>query len=762
MRSRAGASALALLCCAAFASGCEGCGDPPLPRTVSPPSSSASAAPRALPPARVVHDLYGALPTCDFEHRGLLIDTGSEGMTGRLGWRVGIPPGITTVEHSGSTWAKSFEKRLDFTFTLEEPTPIFVAARVIGRASRAAAVSLDDQPIGTLNLAKEQIRVATTPTTTLPVDAGFHTITLRFTGRSRSDEDPLAEIDWVRVGVPDDDPSTYGPPTLRDVAAPAAALGGVPHRAITLRAPGAVRCPVRVPVGASLRAAVGMVGAGEGDAEVRVLRDGQEPVVMTTVRVTGGERAVWTDIDVPLTRFAGSLVTIELHAVHGARGGRILFGDPAIGVVAPPPPPVPTARAVVIVALDGVERSELPPWAPGPTPGLPTLSDLALTGTTFDRHRAPTGVVPGVIASLLTGEPPRAHSLTDLGARLPASRTTIHQVARDASVRTAMFTGVPTTFAAFGFKGSWERFVEHPPTSGAPATAPLDDAAAWIAGTLRGSSTERFLVMVHARGGHPPWHVTPKELAAIPPVDYAGMIDPRRAGQVLANVRQKASLTLSPADRDRVRALAALALSGQDRALGAIIAALRAGGLWDTTLFIVTGDVASGATEGLYGDSPDLQEPALTLPLYVHFPGSLFGGARVEAPTEIYDIARTTLASLGLTFPKESFGRDLAAVASGFGYSATEPQIATFGDRYSVRWDELVLSGRADAPPQLCDLGLDPTCAFNRRAIMPLATQALFRRFVQRDVAVRAPPDRREPVTVDADTAALLSVWGVD
>ena len=31
-----------------------------------------------------------------------------------------------------------------------------------------------------------------------------------------------------------------------------------------------------------------------------------------------------------------------------------------------------------------------------------------------------------------------------------------------------MFTGVPYTFHASGFASGWERFVEHPPSSGAP------------------------------------------------------------------------------------------------------------------------------------------------------------------------------------------------------------------------------------------------------------------------------------------------------
>ena len=62
---------------------------------------------------------------------------------------------------------------------------------------------------------------------------------------------------------------------------------------------------------------------------------------------------------------------------------------------------------------------------------------------------------------------------------------------------------------------------------------------------------------------------------------------------------------------------------------------------------LVTGDVASGAEE-LYADGLDLKEPALTLPLYAHFPGNLGAGRRIGEPTEMADLARTALAALGL------------------------------------------------------------------------------------------------------------------
>jgi hypothetical protein len=284
-----------------------------------------------------------------------------------------------------------------------------------------------------------------------------------------------------------------------------------------------------------------------------------------------------------------------------------------------------------------------------------------------------------------------------------------------------------------------------------------------------------MLAFIHARGGHPPWEVGPKELGALKPADYIGPIEPRRAAQVLARVRssRRRAEALTPDDRDRIRDLSALALGGQDRALGAMIVALKTAGLWDETLFLITGDVSSGRSDAaLYGDGLDVAEPLLTLPLYVHFPGDLHAGRRIAEPTEIVDIPRTALAALGLSFPmgrgaasaadtaRRPLGRDLAAVASGLEGIERDPQVAAVLDRYSTRWGGLVLSGRFGAAPFLCDLTLDPTCAFNRRDIMPLATLALFRRTVTFDLAVRTPAAQREPATIDPETAAQLNVWG--
>jgi arylsulfatase A-like enzyme len=503
-----------------------------------------------------------------------------------------------------------------------------------------------------------------------------------------------------------------------------------------------------------------MQGEGAGEAQIHVLRDGKDPEVAHSLPVEGGPGARWTNVDLSLEEFGTGPLAIELVASEAPKGGRILFGDPEVVISTPPPPSVPAARAVVVVVLDGVERRELPPWGGDALPNLPALSDLSATSTTFQHHRAPSTVISSVFASLLTANHPGVHGLTDASARLPASQTTMAAVARDASVRTAMFTGVPHTFRAFGFNAGWERFVEHAPTSGDPATAPLDGAATWITEIAKTSEKTRMLVVVHARGAHPPWDVPQHALATVPPKDYTGLIEPRRSAQILAKLRRRrAREVLNEADRLRIRSFAAIGMAGQDRALGALVTALKAANLWDGTLFIVTGSVASGISDqALFADGLDLKEPWLTLPLYVHFPGGLYAGRKVEAASEIFDIPKTALAALGLSFATKTSGRDLAQIASELAETG-EPQIATLGGKYSARWGDVVLTGRFSRAPDLCDLSLDATCAFNRREVMPISTAAIFQRVVA-SPAMNAAPEKREPATLDTDLMSYLNVWG--
>ncbi len=434
--------ALALLVAAPLA-----CKSKPAPLEVDARAPAEQIAATERRDATAAVDLVDGLARCEVDHGGVLIDLGSAAAHGVSGtWTLAPDPALAESERDGESWARVVARRFDVRFVLEEPAPVFVGMRARGGASRSVAVTVDGKPLGLLPLIRGQARVVGTRATGTPVAAGAHTLDLRFAAAPRAQSEPLAEIDWVRVGTWDEESRTYVPPTMRQIVTNAS-LGAVPHRSIAVRAPSSVRCSTFVSLGGRLKLAMGFEGQGEGDGDVRIARDGEPPVELRAEHVKGSDRAEWTPVDVALDAFAGRVVTIELRSKSSSAGGRVLFGDPTL-YVASQDAKAPAAKLAVVVMMSGLDPTKF-----ANRQAYPTIAELDRAATAFDVHRSPTTVSAGVVASLLTGVSPRAHGVEDAGARLPAALTTLGVAARDGSVQTAMFSGCPNGTPAMGCHG---------------------------------------------------------------------------------------------------------------------------------------------------------------------------------------------------------------------------------------------------------------------------------------------------------------------
>lgn len=727
-----------------------------------PPGANTAGAPRNPPP---FYDLVAHLSACSIYHRGLSIDLGNSAARSRRGFSIGPFDDVSYVDREGASFARVFTKRISYEFWLDEPEEsVFVGLRLhTGIASRLSTY-IDNKNAGSARLGPDETRVVTLPVRRHKLAPGRHTLLLRFWGARRlpqgSKREPYAEIDWLRVGLEDDLSATYAAPTLKDIVADEV-LDGRPKRSIVLRAPSTVRCPMRVAPDAKLRVSLGFWGSGKGQAEVRVVADGQPPVTLKQRKVTGGSGATWTPLDLDLGRFAGKLVALELRALDATRGGRIVFGEPAIVHAGPAPGRTPHTDTVVLVIASGLDRNGIPPW--GPIGELSALGELTRQGVAFDHYRAPTTVPAGVVASMLSGLPPRAHSLEDHAARLPASVRTINSIVKEASGRTAMFTGVPTTFPAFGFDRGWDRFKSFSPVKDLPASAPITEAADWLDHELSEEPALR-LVVIHTRGMHPPWDLTRDEMTKLPPPEYGGVLDARRAGIILAKIRARRSRRrrrLTDDDWSRLRAAEKAAMLKQNAALMKLVAVLKNKGAWDRTLFMFVGNVGAGAPPRIpFQPAGSLTEGRLLLPLIVKFPGNARAGKRTQVPATAVDIARTVLDALGLDLPEHVSGIDLYAGASGVLPVVGRPLIATLGEHYSTRFGSWRLQGRLGRTPSLCRLDIDPACVNDVLDAEPIAARSAWQWTFDAETAATVVRTPREPARINVDTASALTVWG--
>jgi hypothetical protein len=760
-----GLSPAAIAVALAFAAVTPGCtcsraSEAPAPGPVAATTSSPDAS--TGPTHAVVLDVVRDLDTCALGHRGVLLDFGDPSMKDDL------HPGSVArgddelVEHEGATWLRARARAVTATFfwppgTGDTPDgAVYVEARVRGVTARGLAVSIDGKPAGGGALGKGETRVIvlrpSAPTTLPP---GGHELALHFIGGPRSGDEPLAEVDWVHVGTGDTgDP--YAAPTRSDVLLDAT-VGGRSQRSLSLRAPGFVRCSGWIPADATLEASLATVGGGDADVEARLLRDRRAPVVLGTAHVAGGGLA-WAPWTVPVTGLEGDggLASLQLVIKRATKGTRVLLGEPRLVVTSPGATPAPPAvRGVVLVVLGSTSARSLAPWG-GPHPAT-ELAALASGGTTFTANRAVSSMASADLASMLTGLPPRLHGMDDPDARLPKGPTTIEDACRQGGVSTALFTANPTTGAAFGFDRGWDTFVAHDPLEDTPATRVFDEAATWI----DAHKSDRFLVVVHARGGHPPWDATPDELKAMPPEAYLGMVEPRRAAEALTKAHKHPG-RFKDDDRARAWALYDHAVDAHDAALGRLLAALSAAGRDGDTAVIVTGDVAATEAPPVpFVDVEPLDEPLLATPLVIRWPhAGPLAGRRVEAPSTPTDLARTALDALGLAPPEAFQGIDLATTARGALVPPARPLIATHASRFSVRWGPFILLGMHERETRLCDLSLDPTCVADVRATTPLAFEPLHR-WALTNLPTKAPPlYPREPASLDPHTLSALVRWG--
>lgn len=745
----------------AIASGCsyKQAPEPPL----TPGLSIASAAvENVAPPARpAVLDIARDIDGCALGHRGVLLDFGDPSMRGRLRPGSVARADDEIVEHGGATWLRVRVRVLSASFywpAVANDYPdanAFAEARLRGVGARAVVVAIDGKPVGNWSLTKGEAQTvvvrATTPLTLAP---GGHELNLRFVGGGHVG-DALAEIDWVHVGTGDPTP-TYAAPTRADVLLDATA-GNRSMPAISLRASSFVRCSGWIPANATLETSLATAGGGDGEVEARLLRDRRPPVVLGTAHIAGGS-AGWAPWSVPITGLEGdgALASIELVVRRAAAMSRVLLGAPQIVAASAivPGDPAP-ARSVVLVVLGSTSAKSLAPWG-GPH-AVPELARLALAGTTFTANRASSSLATAVVASMLTGLPPTVLGIQDAGARLPQGPTTVAEACRQAGIATAMFTANPTTGAAFGFERGWETFVMHDPLEEVAATGVFDDAGAWI----EAHKQARFLLVVHARGGHPPWDPTSDELKAMPPAGYFGILEPHRAAEALTKAHGRQG-HFKEEDRIRAWALYDRAIDAHDEALGRLLSAVRAAGREGDTAIVVTGDVGANENPPVpFVDADTLDEPLLATPLVVRWPrADALAGRRADAPTSPEDLAPTLLDALGLTPPPAFEGVNLARVAQGVLVPPQRPLVATHAGRFAVRWGPFVLVGIRQHETRMCDLSLDPTCVADVRATSPLALESLHRWTMDALAPTSPAPFPREAAVIDPHTAAVLVRWG--
>jgi arylsulfatase A-like enzyme len=700
------------------------------------PTSTDAGVTAPVEPAKgvaVVIDANAAVGACTLGHLGALVDLGdpSAETTGAE---------VELVEREGASWAKITGGRILIRFT--GPTdaskdPAIVDVRVRGNTAKRMTMTLNGKLVGDVPLSRGDVKTMTAhgTGTLLP---GANELVLRFNGLPRQSTDPSAEIDWIHVGTAEEG-TAYVPPTHLE-AFGTSTLAGVPRRGYSVRGPGFLRCTGVLPDKGTFEANAGMLGEGEADVEARLLRDRQPPLVLGRAHVRGGE--AWKPMSFPIDLPARVIGAIELAVASATPGARVLLAEARVTTPDPPAAAPPEkAKSAILVVLGSLSPRAIAPYG-GPI-AMPELSKIADAGALFESHRAASTWPASSLASMLTGLSPRAHGLGER-TMLDGAIITVADAAKQAGIATALFTANPTTGADYGFSRPFATFLAAPPGSG-PMTGVFDEAARF----LREHADQRTLVVVHARGAHPPWEASAEEVKKLPPDSYTGPLDPQHSAELVARAhRSPPGYRLTEADKTRAIALQELAFSIHDTALGRLMTAVRELGHDPDTLVVVTSDVGL-ADHAFLSDADPLDEALLSIPLVLRGPGAT-AKSRIATPTTSADLARTLLVGLGLEPPTTFGGADVRALPL-----QPRPVVASLDAKWSLRWLGFSLKGDG-RNTMLCDLLADPACATDAQPASPLTAEVMRRTEATAIGALK----KSDPAYPSAATITALHSWG--
>lgn len=683
-------------------------------------------APKAKRQSRV--NLLERLSLCEVRHRGLFVDLTSE-LSDIFRSPGNIASGeLRRVKQGSEDVAFVLTKALRFEIWLER------SVKNVGFSLRAAqgtasdvSLWLNGKRLGGGKLGTTGGEVTYLGASSEELATGRHVVELRFSGRGKAGSEAKAVVEWLRLHFPEDRDSRYAAPTKSNLVSDVA-LGGKPRTALALRAPGSVRCPVAPNRGARVRVDVGYWGEGGGVARIDARTAAGDVVTLAERRVTGGDAAVWEPLDMSLDAFSAQLVALEFSAEESGVGGRVLFGEPRIELETEAVP-TGTADYVVVVALGGLERGLVPPW--GAREGMPTLFALSQESIVFRGYHASAASVNGAMASLLTAKSPLEHGVLDSSQVLPENVLTLGSATRKRLGAAAFFSNVPYTFEAFGFGKGWDWVETFSPVEDRPGTEPLIHAGDWLKKRLGTELSGPQLVFVHLSAAHPPWDVTQDEAKVLPPEDYAGVVEPRRAALALRSVRQRERATqrvLGPNDWIRVEALQRLALRKVDVALGNLIAAMKQANVWDKTMFVLVGDVGMGERNAVpFSPQGAFDEARLAVPLMVKFADKVNARGDNQQMLDSAGLGLVIAESMGLGAEFQSDTAARRGISTVRGGATVVPLVARGGDRFAAYMGRYRLLGSRGEVSSLCDLETDPTCGFDVAAEQPFIVQWLLR-----------------------------------
>jgi arylsulfatase A-like enzyme len=400
----------------------------------------------------------------------------------------------------------------------------------------------------------------------------------------------------------------------------------------------------------------------------------------------------------------------------------------------------------------------------------PAIDALARDAVVFEQAVAQSTFTKSSIASLFTGLNPYRHGVywgsqretpTRVTSDVLAPRlTTLAEALRDRGYLTAAWV---QNSHLRGFMGFAQGFAAYFDQQG-PAERIGDRVERFLGFAGR---RESFFVYAHFIDLHDPYR---------PPAPYDAMfgepgrdvyagIDLAEWGAYLAEVRE-GKRTPDAAQIERLQALYDGQLRRVDDRIGRIVERLKALGIYDSTVIVVTADHGDGFLEhGFISHSTTPYEELVRVPLVIKLAAGRGAGLRIGAQVRLVDVMPTLLEVAGVDEDLALDGCSLLPLlrrepARGADCGLAVSEIAESGDTPTValRTERSKFIRRPGKPDELYDLAADPRETRNLGG-HGLPEEAVMARLAD-SIAERRKLAQSEQVTLDPQLIRELKALG--
>ena len=428
------------------------------------------------------------------------------------------------------------------------------------------------------------------------------------------------------------------------------------------------------------------------------------------------------------------------------------------------PEPAAERLNLVLISLDTCRADRLDMYGAGRS-NSPRLAAFAAECAVFTDCLAQSTSTGPSHRSLFSGQFVHRHGMHD--NYFTEAPYTLAGELRAAGYVTAAFTGGGYVRRKYGFDQGFEVFQE---PAGRPYTRNFPEVLPVARGWLAQAGERPFFLFVHGYDPHCPYW-PPEPWRSQYGGWYQGEFSPQdQCGRADFEPLIRSG-AFGPDERRYVNDLYDAALASADEQIGRFLDELRARGLLERSLVVITSDHGESLGEHDWVGHTRMWEEQLRVPLMIRFPDGAYAG-RYDDPVMLVDVFSTALSALGRPIPDGAQGADLMPRLRGGAPLARERlRLAEFGAREALRFDDRwkLVTRRvkgAITERELYDLQADPGEQRNlyETAEGKLRFERTYARY-QEWRAAQAPDDarhrgRRREIEIAPEEASALAEIG--